>query len=119
MATNPFEATVRERDGFAIIDLHGVINASAKPALDAAFAEANDRLSGTILLNFRGVDYVNSTGIALIVGLLGRARKAGRSLLACNLTEHYCEIFQITRLADYISIYTDEEDAVAQSVAVS
>jgi anti-anti-sigma factor len=119
MATYPFEATVRERDGFAIIDLRGEINASAASALNAVYTEATGRSSGTILLNFRRVDYVNSTGIALIVGLLGWARKDGRSLLACNLTEHYCEIFQITRLADYISIYTDEEDAVAQSVAVS
>jgi anti-anti-sigma factor len=58
------------------------------------------------------VDYINSTGIALIVGLLARARKSHRRLLACGLSEHYIEIFQITRLADFMTVFPDEKSAV-------
>jgi anti-anti-sigma factor len=119
MATNPLEATVCERDGLVIIDLRGEIDGAAEPALDVAYADAARQRSGAILLNFRVVDYINSTGIALIVGLLGQARRSGRSLLACNLSEHYREIFQITRLADFIAIYPDEADALAQVAAMS
>jgi anti-anti-sigma factor len=119
MAANPLEATVRERDGLAIIDLRGEIDAAAEAALEVAYADATRQRSGAILLNFRDVDYINSTGIALIVGLLGQARRSGRSLLACNLSEHYREIFQITRLADFIAIYPNESDALAQMAAIS
>lgn len=66
-----------------------------------------------ILLNFSDVDYINSTGIALIVSLLTRARKAHHRLLACGLSDHYAEIFQITRLADFIGIFPDEASALA------
>jgi anti-anti-sigma factor len=66
-----------------------------------------------ILLNFSDVDYINSTGIALIVNLLTRARKAHHRLLACGLSDHYAEIFQITRLADFIGIFPDEASALA------
>ena len=62
----------------------------------------------TILLNFEGVDYINSTGIALIVGLLARARASKRPLLASNLSEHYMEIFDITHLSDFMSLFPDE-----------
>ena len=64
--------------------------------------------------NFTGVDYINSTGIALIVGLLARARKSGRRLLTSGLSSHYVEIFQITRLSDFMSLYPDEATALAQ-----
>ena len=57
-----------------------------------------------ILLNFQEVDYINSTGIALIVGLLAQARKSHRRLVVCGLSEHYQEIFRITRLSDFIEI---------------
>ena len=55
-------------------------------------------------LNFSGVDYINSTGIALIVGLLARARAAHRPIAAVGLSEHYREIFTITRLSDFMEI---------------
>jgi anti-anti-sigma factor len=102
---------VRHNADVAIIDLHGDINAFAEDALNAAYAEAETQDPGAILLNFTDVEYINSTGIALIVGLLGRARESGRRLLACGLSEHYQEIFNITRLADYMSVFPDEVSA--------
>jgi anti-anti-sigma factor len=65
-----------------------------------------------VLLNFGGVGYINSTGIALIVGLLAQARKERRQLLACGLSEHYREIFEITRLSDFMTTYADESAAL-------
>ena len=66
-----------------------------------------------MLLKFDKVDYINSTGIALIVGLLAQARKSGRRLLTSGLSPHYLEIFQITRLSDFMQIYPDEAAALA------
>jgi anti-anti-sigma factor len=99
----------------AVIDLRGEINGFTQEALDATYAEAESNDPGTILLNFEGVDYINSTGIALIVGLLARARASHRSLLACNLSEHYVEIFNVTRLSDFISVLPDEKSAIAEA----
>lgn len=115
-----FEAIVRGRsseppssDGrqLAIIDLHGEMDGFAEEALNAAFAEATANSPPAILLNFSDVDYINSTGIALIVGLLAQARKDHRRLLTCGLSEHYQEIFRITRLADFMSMVSDESAA--------
>ena len=113
MHTQPFEANVRRQPGAAIIDLRGEIDAFAESGLNAAAAEAESQNPSTILLNFGGVSYINSTGIALIVGLLARARKSRRRLLVYGLSDHYTEIFQITRLADFMSIFPDEASALA------
>lgn len=113
MKTGEFEANVRGQPGVSVIDLHGQIDAFAEDALDRAYAEAAAQDSSTILLNFEPVDYINSTGIALIVGILAKARKEGRDVRACGLSDHYREIFQITRLVDFMRIFPDEASAVA------
>ena len=91
-------------EGRLIIDLDGEITAGAEAALQAVYEQATREGGPAIVLNFAGVDYINSSGIALIVTLLSRARGEGRRLLASGLSEHYVEIFQITRLADFLTI---------------
>lgn len=109
------EAKVRHEPGAAILDLQGEINASAEGALNAAYSEAESQNPATVVLNFGDVDYINSTGIALIVGLLARARKAHRQLLVYGLSMHYEEIFEITRLADFMTIYPNETSALQEA----
>ena len=115
MAAKHLEATVRQEPGVAVIDLTGEINGFVEEALNAAYAEAESNDPEAILLNFEGVDYINSTGIALIVGLLAKARASHKRLLACNLSEHYVEIFEITRLSDFMSVFPDEESAISET----
>ena len=91
------------------------INSFAEEGLNAAYGEAGNLSAGSILLNFSDVDYINSTGIALIVGLMAQALKSKRRLLTYGLSDHYVEIFRITRLADFIRIFPDEQSAMADS----
>ena len=113
MPARPLEAHVRHhRPRVAVIELHGEINGFAEEALNVAYEEAEREAPESILLNFADVDYINSTGIALIVTLLARARTAHRRLLSCGLSQHYVEIFNITRLADFMSVFPDEASAL-------
>jgi anti-anti-sigma factor len=112
MPANHLEASVRQEPGGAVLDLRGEINGFAQEALDAAYAEAEKANPETILLDFEGVDYIDSTGIALIVSLLARARATKRRLVAYGLSDHYVEIFNITRLSDFVSVFPDEESAL-------
>jgi anti-anti-sigma factor len=117
MAVRELQATVRERDGVSVIDLDGDIERASNDVLRAAYQKAAAQGHGAVVLNFERVGYINSTGIALIVALLAQARADGRRVTACGLTDHYREIFQITRLSDFMSIYTDEQSAVGAAPA--
>jgi anti-sigma B factor antagonist len=102
--TSPLAAQVRpEADGARII-LSGRIDRDGDEAMSAAYAAARTTGSGPITLDFAATDYINSTGIALIVRLLAEARRDGRPVHANGLTEHYREIFRITRLSDFMSL---------------
>ena len=69
-----FEATLRHPvmhlAGAVIIDLQGEINGSVETTLNSAYEQAEAEDTENIILNFSAVNYINSTGIALIVGLL-------------------------------------------------
>jgi anti-anti-sigma factor len=112
MTTSEVATSVRERDGVAVIDLVGDVNGSAEQSLDAAWTTAAAEQPAAVVLNFERAGYINSTGIALVVGLLAKARAHGIPVRAYGLTSHYREIFEITRLADFMAITDDEEGAV-------
>ena len=104
MSETTFSATVRDQNGTPVLDMEGDINGFAEEALNTAYSDAETRQSDSIVLNFEKVTYINSTGIALIVGLLARARAAKRGTVAAGLSDHYREIFRITRLSDFMEI---------------
>jgi anti-anti-sigma factor len=108
-----FTATLRTAPGVTVIDLAGLLDRSAETGLTTAFETALRSPDGPITLNFGAVEYINSTGIALVVSLLARAVAAGRVVRAFGLTPHYREIFTITRLSDFMGIYDDEAAAGA------
>lgn len=113
MPDNLLEASLRKFTDLIILDLRGEIDGKSEEILNQLYSDAEKTNPKAILLNFVEVGYINSTGIALIVNMLAKARKAGVKLLACGLSAHYIEIFQITRLAEFMKIYPDEGSALS------
>jgi len=105
MAETAERAIVRRRNGATVIDMPAHIDISTEATLDTAYSELAPK--GALLLNF------TASGIALIVGMLARARKEGRAVAAYGLSDHYREIFEVTRLADFIGLFPNEQAAVA------
>ena len=121
--TSMCEATTRAVPGAAVIELRGEVDGAAAAVLTAAYERAvqpgelpghADADPGTVVLDFAAVDYINSTGIALIVSVLARARAERRKVVASGLSAHYREIFDITRLSDFIELFPDLDHAVSQ-----
>jgi anti-anti-sigma factor len=115
MVMNKTRAALRHFDGLTVVELGGDINSAAEEELTKAYEGAAAADASTILLDFEEVGYINSTGIALIVGLMARARKEGRKMGASGLSDHYREIFEITRLADFMDLYPDKNTAIEQA----
>ena len=100
-------------NGTSIIDINGDVNAFAESALMDAYAQACNGNTRAIILNFSGLEYMNSSGIGLLVTLLIRVNRQKQQLLAYGLTEHYRQIFELTRLNEAIGIYPSEAEAIA------
>ena len=97
----------------SIIDIEGDVSAFAEDILMEAYSEASLPTTRTIVLNFNGLEYMNSSGIGLLVTLLIRANRQKQRMLAFGLSEHYKHIFELTRLNEAIGIYDTEADVLA------
>jgi anti-sigma B factor antagonist len=96
--------TLATARNMAVVTLIGRIDRDAGTVLEQAYTAAIANAPTQVELDFTSVDYINSTGIALIVSLLARARAQGLPIRATGLTPHYIHIFDITRLSDFIEI---------------
>jgi len=95
-----------------VIDITGDITASSEDVLMDAYGRASEPTVKAIVLNFVGLDYMNSGGIGLLVTLLVRAQRQRQRVLAYGLSDHYRQIFELTRLDDAVGIHDDEAAAL-------
>lgn len=105
-----FSAEVRRTADQATLTLVGDLNALAQESFDAAAERALAGAPAELVLDFSATSFVNSTGIALIVALLGRARALRVLVIARGLDDHHRHIFTITRLSDFMSIEEPDPD---------
>ncbi len=99
-----FSVEVRNDPAGTVMSLTGELNGLAGDAFEAAAARALGAARSELTLDFSATTYVNSTGMALIVGLLGRARAARITVTGRGLDDHKQELFEITRLSDFMNI---------------
>lgn len=113
MPTTNLTMNIREvSEGIRVVDVEGEITAFSEKEIAAAHEKAGEG-ARAVILNFEGLDYMNSGGIGLLVTTLIRAQRAGHALRAYGLTDHYRQIFSLTRLDEAIGIYDDEAAAIA------
>ena len=108
---NQTQATLRDVPPLTVIDLAGEVTTFAEEVVNGAYKQASERGARHILLNFKDVDYINSAGISVVIGLLTEARKSDQSLMITGLNPHYTKIFQMMGLAQYAPLYDSEDEA--------
>lgn len=99
----------------SVIDIKGDVTAACEGVLMDAYSQAGGEKTKNVLLNFGGLEYMNSGGIGMLVTLLVRANRHKQNLMACGLNDHYRQIFELTRLDEAIAIHPTEADALQAS----
>jgi anti-sigma B factor antagonist len=97
------------------IAIKGDITSGTEAPLMDAYTTASTSEARTIVLDFSGLDYMNSGGIGLLVTLLVRVQRQGQRLLAFGLSEHYRQILTLTRLDEAIGIYETQAAALERA----
>jgi anti-sigma B factor antagonist len=98
--------------GVSVIDLHGEMTAFSEQKLIDAYQQVSGVGSQIIILNFKSLEYMNSSGIGLLIMILVRANRSRQKLVASGLDEHYKMIFELTRLNEAIQVYETVQEAL-------
>ena len=113
MATLNLTLNVRNPNPHAaVIDIVGQVTSAAELPLMNAYEEATRNRVRAIILNFSDLEYMNSSGIDLLVTMLIRVNRQKQHMLTYGLSDHYQQIFELTRLNEAIGIYPDEASAL-------
>jgi anti-anti-sigma factor len=111
--TGEIEVHVRFERGATIIDLAGDVTTFAEEAINQAYQEASSNGAQNIIFQFREHDYINSAGIAILIGILTEARKRDQRLLMTGLSSHFQKIFRMVGLTQYADLYLSLDEALA------
>lgn len=107
------EFTEREKEGIRIIDLDGKLTVGGGAELVRShLKELADKGVKNVILNLAGVDYIDSTGLGMLVVCFTTLRKAGGALKLLNLSRRNIELLLLTKLETVFEIFDDEQDAV-------
>lgn len=91
-----------------VIAIRGDITADSEDVLMDAYGRADEDGVRAIVLSFADLAYMNSGGIGLLVTLLVRAQRRRQRVLAFGLSDHYRQIFELTRLDEAVAIHDSE-----------
>jgi anti-anti-sigma factor len=106
-------ATAASGQAVTIFAFSGDIASTSKEAILGAY-QALPASATILLLDFKGVDYINSSGIAIIIQLLLEAHKSGaRKVAIFGLSAHFVKVFTMVGVAKYAGIFADEAAALA------
>ncbi|MGB9737643.1 MAG: anti-sigma factor antagonist [Chloroflexus aggregans] len=113
MLEDELNVNIRHREGVAIIDLIGDVTTFAEEKINNAYRQVTTQGARYILLNFRQNDYINSAGIAILIGIVTEVNQHGQKLAISGLSPHFQKIFRMVGLAQYAEIYQTEAEALS------
>lgn len=111
--SDDIQVSVRGEGSTTIIDLIGDVTTFAEEAINQAYRSASDDGAKIIIFNFRENDYINSAGIAILIGVVTEARKRDQKLLITGLSAHFQKIFRMVGLTQYADLYPSVDEALA------
>ncbi|MFH1941576.1 MAG: STAS domain-containing protein [bacterium] len=106
--------SVRERKNVVIIQLDGEMVGGPDAALLSE--ELHDLIESgqnKIIVDMAMVDWMNSSGLGILIGGLTTVRNSGGDLKLLHLAKKLEELLRITKLQRVFEVFNDEGDAVA------
>ncbi len=110
--SNAIEISIRNRGDVAVIDIKGDVTAFTGEAIEDAYQQVSIDGSRKILFVFDNKCYINSGGIAILIGIVGESQEREQTIRITGLSDHFHKIFDMVGLARYIKIFLSEEAAL-------
>ncbi len=96
-----------------ILRFEGDIASTSKEAVLGIYQSLPKATTKIILLDFTKVDYINSSGIALVIQMLIEAANGGQKVYAYGLSPHFIKVFTMVGITKYAGLFPDQNAAMA------
>lgn len=106
---------VEEKDGAVLLKLNGEVDVYTAPKLKSRLVDLVDQGKFKIIVDLEEVDFMDSSGLGVLVGGLKRVRSHDGSIALICTQENILKIFRITGLVKVFPIFENQDQAI-QSV---
>jgi len=103
---------LKDSDGVAICCISGEVTIDTAPELKKTFKKIIDNKTRKVLLDFRGVDYIDSSGLASLIDFSRNLKVIQGMVFMSELSPKVSSIFSITKLDKVFRIFDTEEEAL-------
>jgi anti-sigma B factor antagonist len=97
----------------AVLRFEGDIASTSKEAVLGTYQGLPKQSTKLVLLDFTKVDYINSSGIALVIQMLIEAANAGQKVFAFGLSPHFTKVFTMVGITKYAGLFPGQAEALA------
>ena len=109
----PLEIHTREAESVTILDLRGrLVQGPEVTALRERFNELEREQVKSVILNFKQIEFIDSTGLGMLVAVQSQMEKAGGAIRLLGLTKRGAELMVLTKLSTVFQIFDDEQAAI-------
>ena len=99
-------------DPITVLRFSGDITSASQPAVIGTYEGLPDTVK-RILLDFSKVEYLNSSGIALVIQMMIAASKKGQKIHSFGLSPHFKKVFTMVGITKYTTLHDNEATACA------
>jgi anti-anti-sigma factor len=97
----------------AVLRFEGDIASTSKDAVLGTYQALPKETTKLILLDFSKVEYINSSGIALVIQLMIEAANAGQKVYAFGLSAHFTKVFTMVGITKYAGLFATQAEALS------
>jgi anti-sigma B factor antagonist len=97
--------TVTRHSQWAVVEVRGDLDADAAPALRHLLAEMIEHDAGDLALDLSGIEFIDPTGLGVLVGILKRAERRGTTIVAVGARLGVRRILEMASLDRLLPTY--------------
>jgi len=97
----------------AVLRFEGDIASTSKEAVLGTYQALPKATTRLVLLDFTKVDYINSSGIALVIQMLIEASNSNQKVYAFGLSPHFTKVFTMVGITKYAGLFPNQAEALA------
>ncbi len=106
------DLVAKDVNDIAILEIQGRLDSTSSKVLEDKVTELLAQNRKKMLMDFNGVDYINSTGLRVLLLTLQQLKKREGRLVLCSIKDYMKEVFDISGYTEIFPIFPSQDEGI-------
>lgn len=95
-----------------LVEIVGRLDALNNSKAESFFNQITDKPDLSVLVDCKQLDFINSSGLRVLIMSLKKLKAAGKNLVLCNLQKNIKDVFKFSGFTNLFEIEHSKEEAL-------